>query len=80
VSQIFENGGLLTNSLVPKLLILVFDAPRIPPRRAGACNTLKEPAEEIRGRLPTPRAAWVHQIHAAAGVGGSTTMVMVFVR
>jgi len=24
--------------------------------------------------------AWVHQIHAAAGVGGSTTMVMVFVR
>ena len=33
----------------------------------------------IRGRPPTPRAAWVHQIHAAAGVGGSTTMVMVFV-
>ena len=27
-----------------------------------------------------PSAAWVHQIHAAAGVGGSTTMVMVFVR
>ena len=36
--------------------------------------------EKIRGRPPTPRAAWVRQIHAAAGVGGSTTMVMVFVR
>ena len=36
--------------------------------------------EKNRGRPPTPRVAWVHQIHAAAGVGGSTTMVMVFVR
>jgi len=35
---------------------------------------------KICGRPPAPRAAWVHQIHAAAGVGGSTTMVMVFVR
>jgi len=35
---------------------------------------------KIRGRPPTPRVAWVHQIHAAAGVGGSTTMVMVFFR
>ena len=32
------------------------------------------------GRPPNPRAVWVHQIHAAVGVGGSTTMVMVFVR
>jgi len=32
------------------------------------------------GASARPRAAWVHQIHAAAGVGGSTTMVMVFVR
>ena len=31
-------------------------------------------------RLPTPQAAWVHQIHAAGGASGSTTMVMVFVR
>jgi hypothetical protein len=30
-------------------------------------------------RLPTPQAAWVHQIHAAGGVSGSITMVMVFV-
>jgi len=29
--------------------------------------------------LPTPQAAWVHQIHAAGGASGSTTMVMVFV-
>ena len=28
---------------------------------------------------PTPQAAWIHQIHAAGGVSGSTTMVMVFV-
>ena len=30
-------------------------------------------------RPPTPQAAWVHQIHAAGGASGSTTMVMVFV-
>jgi len=29
--------------------------------------------------MPTPRAAWVHQIHAAGGASGSTTMVMVLV-
>jgi len=33
------------------LLILVFDARRIPPRRAGACNTLKEPAGGLWGIL-----------------------------
>jgi hypothetical protein len=27
----------------------------------------------------TPRAAWIHQIHAAGGVGRSNTMVVVFV-
>ena len=27
----------------------------------------------------TPQVAWVHQIHASWGVGGSTTMVMVFI-
>jgi hypothetical protein len=48
---IFENGGLLAYSSVPKLLILVFDARRIPPRRAGACNTLKEPAGGLWGIL-----------------------------
>jgi hypothetical protein len=31
-------------------------------------------------RLPTSQAACVHQIHAAGGVSGSNTMVMVFVR
>ena len=36
--------------------------------------------ERTCARPPTPQAAWVHQIHAAGGVGGSTTMVMVFVR
>ena len=35
--------------------------------------------EKVCARLPTPQAAWVHQIHAAGGVGGFTTMVMVFV-
>jgi hypothetical protein len=30
-------------------------------------------------RPPTPQAAWIHQIHAAGGASGSTTMVMVFV-
>ena len=32
-------------------LFLVFDARRIPPRRAGACNTLKEPAGGLWGIL-----------------------------
>ncbi len=36
--------------------------------------------EKSWARPPTPQATWVHQIHAAWGVGGSTTMVMVFVR
>ena len=44
-------GGLLTNSSVSKLLILVCDARRIPPRRAGACNTFKEPAGGLWGIL-----------------------------
>ena len=30
-------------------------------------------------RSPTPKAAWVHQIHAPGGASGSNTMVMVFV-
>ena len=51
MSQNFENGGLLTNSSVPKLLILVFDTRRIPPWRTGACNTLKEPAGGLWGIL-----------------------------
>ncbi len=34
----------------------------------------------MQGRPPLrPQAAWVHQIHAAGGTSGSTTMVMVFV-
>jgi len=34
-----------------ELLILVFGAHGIPPRRAGACNTLKEPARGLWGIL-----------------------------
>jgi hypothetical protein len=30
-------------------------------------------------RTPAPWAVTIHQIHAAGGVGGSTTMVVVFV-
>jgi hypothetical protein len=33
--------------------------------------------ERTCARPPTPQAAWVHQIHAAGGTSGSTTMVMV---
>jgi hypothetical protein len=29
--------------------------------------------------LPIPQAAWIHQIHAAGGMGGSTTMALVFI-
>ena len=36
-------------------------------------------SEQTFARPPTPQAAWVHQIHAAGGASGSTTMVMVFV-
>jgi hypothetical protein len=36
-------------------------------------------SEKICGRPPTPPAAWIHQIHAAGGASGSTTMVMFFV-
>jgi hypothetical protein len=50
-NSFFLNGGLLAYSSVPKLLILVFDARRIPPRRAGACNTFKEPAGGLWGIL-----------------------------
>ncbi len=38
-----------------------------------------EALEQTCARLPAPRAAWIHQIHAAGGVDGSTTMVVVFV-
>jgi len=30
--------------------------------------------EKICGRPPTPPAAWIHQIHAAGGASGSTTI------
>ena len=36
--------------------------------------------EKICARTPAPRAASIYQIHAAGGLGGSTTMVMVVVR
>ena len=36
--------------------------------------------ERVCKRLPTPQMAWVHQLHAAGGVGGFTTIVVVFVR
>jgi len=35
--------------------------------------------ERACARLPTPQAAWVHQIHAAGGASGSNIMVMLFV-
>jgi hypothetical protein len=36
-------------------------------------------SEKICARTPAPWAAWIHQIHAAQGVSGSNTMVVVFV-
>jgi hypothetical protein len=36
--------------------------------------------ERTCARPPTPQVAWIHQIHAAGGTGGSATMVMVFAR
>ncbi len=35
--------------------------------------------DKVCARPPAPWAAWIHQIHAAGGVGGFTTMVVVFV-
>jgi hypothetical protein len=35
--------------------------------------------EKNCGGPPTPPAAWIHQIHAAGGVSGSTTIVMLSV-
>ncbi len=37
-------------------------------------------SEQTCARPPTPQAAWVHQIHVAGGVSGSTTMAMVIGR
>ncbi len=34
-------------------------------------------SERASAMMLTPRVAWVHQIHAAGGASGSTTMVMV---
>jgi len=34
-------------------------------------------SERACTRTPTPRVAWIYQIHAAGGASGSTTMVMV---
>jgi hypothetical protein len=36
--------------------------------------------EKVCARPPTPGAVWIHQIHAAGGVCGSTTMMVVSVR
>ena len=38
-----------------------------------------EALTKVCARPPAPWAAWIHQIHAAGGVDGSTTMVVVFV-
>jgi hypothetical protein len=35
--------------------------------------------EKICAKTPAPQAALIHQIHTVRGVGGSTTMVVVFV-
>jgi hypothetical protein len=42
---------------------LVFDARRIPPRRAGACNTLKEPAGGLWGILNKENAEKESEYH-----------------
>ena len=39
-----------------------------------------EAIEKVCARPPTPGVVWIHQIHAARGVCGSTTMMVVFVR
>ena len=36
-------------------------------------------SKKVCARPPTPGAAWIHQIRATRGVGGFTTMVVVFV-
>jgi hypothetical protein len=41
------------------------------------CSTVA--LAKICGRPPAPPAAWIHQIHAAGGASGSTTMVMLIV-
>ena len=43
-------------------------------------NPLLVATKKVCTRPPTPQASWVHKIHAAGGVGGFTTMVMVFGR
>ena len=43
-------------------------------------NPLMAASEKICARTPAPRATSSHQIHAAGGLGGSTTVAMVFVR
>ena len=35
--------------------------------------------EQTCARPPNPQAAWIHQIHAAGGTAGSTTMAAVFI-
>jgi hypothetical protein len=42
-------------------------------------NRLMAALTKVCARLPAPWEAWIHQIHAARGVGGFTTMVVVFV-
>ena len=36
-------------------------------------------SENTCARPPAPWLAWIYQIHAAGGIGGSTTMVVVFI-
>jgi hypothetical protein len=42
-------------------------------------NPLVAALQQTCARLPALQAAWIHQIHAAGGLGCSTTMVAVFV-
>jgi hypothetical protein len=44
------------------------------------CHPSMAAMEKVCARPPTPGAAWVRQIHATGGLGGFTTMVMVFFR
>ncbi len=42
-------------------------------------NPMTATSDNLYARPPGPWAAWIHQIHAAAGASSSTTMVVMFV-
>ncbi len=44
------------------------------------CKSFDISLGKICARTPIPWVAWIHQIHAAGGMGGSATKVVVFGR